>query len=900
MNSDTKTLLKDAQRAQTGIDLAVAIVQLKNAVRLAPKDGAVRARLGMALLKSGDTRTAERELRQARVDNAPEELVVPAILDVMVVRGETKELLSEFLEPLSDSHSKIAPDILTAGALSLQILGRNAEASAAMDRSLAMRRDARSLSARAKLAMQQGDVTLAQRMVDEALKIAPESEEILNSQIALFYQTGKLNEALAATDQFIRRNPDNIIARVIRIEVLLEQKQDAKARTELDALFEKAPESSFYPYYTAVMLARKNNYKEAWREAQNLNPEFVLSQPGMAMMVAQIAISSGNVETGGAILAALVSRRPEFTAARIRLVAVQLSRNDAKGALNTLAPIKNSDDPQVQALLGQANLMTGRYSDAIGALDKAIGSAPNSDTGALKRKLAESAFELGDSRKAIENLRELLAHDPANWDLAAPLIASLQEGGRLDEALDVVNHMPKSNNKTPLPAFYRGRVLGAQGDLVGAGTAFTEALAVDPKFVPALYFRAHVFMARGNSEESKKDFQRILALDPNDVYARISLAQIAQHEGKESEALALLTRAIDIAPTNPAPRLALATYQASRAKFPDAQATLNKLLEISPHNGQALTQLGQVQFMSGNVDRAVETYRGLAATYPDSAGTYVLLAKALNATKDRLAAVDAARRAAELSPFSAPIRGIWIEYLIAAGQQDDALAKARAFASSHPGPQADSLVGSTLVRLKRLPEANTFLTARVAAAPDRLLALQLSDVATKMGDQKRAVAVLVDWLKKKPEDYEVRRQYGILLQQTGDKTNARKEFEALLIRHPEDPVVLNNLGWLVQDEDPARALSLVSLAAKVSPDASEIMDTLGWLKFKRRDFTGAVSALQTAYRRAADDGSIGYHLAMALDASGKRAEAKAVLQAAVAKDPDFSDRDSAKQLLAHW
>jgi putative PEP-CTERM system TPR-repeat lipoprotein len=407
-------------------------------------------------------------------------------------------------------------------------------------------------------------------------------------------------------------------------------------------------------------------------------------------------------------------------------------------------------------------------------------------------------------------------------------------------------------------------------------------------------------MARGNSDESKKDFQRLLALDPNDIYARITLAQIAQHEGKDPEALALLTQAINVAPNNPAPRLALASYQTSHGKFAEAQATLNKVLEISPHNGEALTQLGQVQFMSGNVDRAVETYRGLASTYPDSAAAYVLLAKALNATKDRLAAVDAARRAAELSPFSPQIRGIWVEYLIAAGQQDDALAKARAFASAHPGAQADSLVASTLVRIKRLPEANTYLSARLAAAPDRLLALQLSDTATKMGDQKRAVTVLSDWLKKKPEDYDVRRQYGVLLQQIGDKANARKEFEALLAKHPEDPVVLNNLGWLVQDEDPARALSLVSLAAKVSPDASEILDTLGWLKFKRRDFAGAVLSLQTAYRRAADDGSIGYHLAMALDATGKRAEAKTVLQAAIAKDTDFSDRDSAKQLLARW
>ena len=900
MNSDTKALLKDAQRAQNSSDLAVALVQLKNAVRLAPRDGEVRARLGMALMKSGDTRSAERELRQAWMDNAPEELVVPPILDVMVVRGEAQELLAEFLEPLAGTQSKIAPEILRARAMALQILGRSAEANAAMDRSLGLRRDPRSLAARGKLAMQQGDFVLAQRLIDEAAKLAPASEEILNSQIALLYQSGDVKKALTTADQFIKRDPKNIIARVMRIEVLLELKQDATVQSDLEALLEFSPASSFGPYYRGVLLARKNDFRGAWREAQNLNPEFVLSQPGIALMVAQIAVASGNVESGGAILASLVSRRPDLTAARIRLAAVQLSRNDAKAALGTLEPIKTSQDAQVQSLLGQASLRAGRYSDAIGALDKALASAPAANSASLKRQLAESAFELGDSRKAIENLRELLAQDPDNWDLAIPLIAALEEGGRRDEAIAVTEHMAKGAQKTPFAAFYRGRLLGAQGDLVSASAAFTDALGVDPKFTPALYFRAHVFMARGNPDGAKKDLQQILKLDPADVYARIALAQIAQHEGKESEAVALLVGAVSASPRNPTPRLALATYEMSHGKLADAQATLNKLLELSPHNGQALTQLGQVHYMSGNINKAVDTYRELAATYPDSAATYVLLGKALNAAKDRLAAIDAARRAVELSPFSAPIRGILVEYLIAGGRANDALASAREFASSHPGPEADSLVASTLVKLKRLPEANAFLTQRLAAAPDPLVALQLSDLAMNMGDQKKAVGVLADWLQKKPADFDVRRQYGALLLQIGDKAAARKEFESLLTKRPEDPVVLNNLGWLVQDEDPARAISLVSLAAKVAPDATEIMDTLGWLKFKRRDIQGAVSILRDAHKRAADDGEIGYHLAVALDATGSRAEAKTVLQSVLAKDLEFSDRDNARQLLARW
>jgi putative PEP-CTERM system TPR-repeat lipoprotein len=487
-----------------------------------------------------------------------------------------------------------------------------------------------------------------------------------------------------------------------------------------------------------------------------------------------------------------------------------------------------------------------------------------------------------------------------SWDTGIPLIASLIRAGKGDEALEVINRMPKDSGRAAMALFYRGRVLGAQGDLVGASAAFTDALAIDPKFVPALYFRAHVLVGRGNADAAKKDLNQILTQEPANVYAYNALAQIALLEGQEAQSFAFLNRAIQVAPADVAPRFALATQQVSRGKYQDAQATLNALLKISPNNPIALAQIGQIQFRTGQVDKAIETFRSLAATYTNLSGVYVMLAKALNATKDRLAAIDAARRAVELDPLSAQTRTILVEYLYVGGRPDDALANAREFASAHPGPDADLLVVSTLMGLKRTDEARAYLTSRIAAKPDRMLALRLSQLAMEQGDRKKAVGVLLEWLQKKPNDFDVRQQYGSLLLQTGDVANARKEFEALLKLRPEEPVVLNNLGWILRDEDPNRAYSMVSLAAKVAPDASDIVDTLGWMKFQRRDLQGALLLLRRARELDADNGEVAYHFAVALDATGRRAEAKSLLRSLVDKNQEFSDRDNAKQLLSRW
>jgi Tfp pilus assembly protein PilF len=160
--------------------------------------------------------------------------------------------------------------------------------------------------------------------------------------------------------------------------------------------------------------------------------------------------------------------------------------------------------------------------------------------------------------------------------------------------------------------------------------------------------------------------------------------------------------------------------------------------------------------------------------------------------------------------------------------------------------------------------------------------------------------VLANWIAGNPGDYDIRRTYAALISETGDVATARKQYEVLLKQQPYDPVALNNFSVLLQKEDPARALSLVSLAAKIAPRSPDIADTLGWLKYQLRDPQGALHFLQRAHDLNADNASISYHLAVVLDASGQRAEAKSLLQATLAKNPKFDGADEAKQVLARW
>jgi putative PEP-CTERM system TPR-repeat lipoprotein len=890
-------LLDDADKAMAAGNLNLALIQLKNAVRLAPSNGEVHARLGVAFLQHGEAIAAERELRQARDDNGPAETIIPALLRAMLQRNEFKDILTEFKEPPPGTQDSTAADVLRARALAFQAAGQSKESQAAMERSLLLRRDIGGLVSGAALANEQKDFKLAQSLTDEAVKLAPANEQAFIMSVMLAHQSGDSKKALAIADDFVSRVPNSAIARILRIDQLLNLKDDAKAKLEIDALTKLAPTSPYGPYYRGVMMARAKDFKGAWQLMQSLQPEFVQSQPNIAMMVASVAAASGNLESAGAILTTVTARNPNIPQARLQLATIRLSQGAPRAAVDTLSSYKGSKDPLAHALLAQAYMMLKQYNDAVASLEIAS-SAPEA-TDVLKQQLAMSQLQTGETDDALQSLRDLYQRSPTNANLATVLIATLVRTRKWDEALRAIDDFAKNSPKGPLPSFYRAQVFIARGNFSQAQSELDKTIAADATFMPALYFRANVLAARGDPEGSRKDLEQYIAKNPTNTSAYLRLVEIAANNGREQDVPALFDRAIKAAPKDAAPRLALANYQLSRDKYQDAQVSVAEALQVSQNNPEALALQGKIQILQGKTEDSIKTYRSLIAAN-SSPAAYGLLATALYTSKDQLGAEDSAKRAIELAPESVQMRHLLIEIQLGGGKAENALTTARAFVSKNPGPEADLLVADTLARLNRMKDAEALLDKSLSAKPDARVALAVAQLASRSGNSKKGLSVLANWSSKNPDDFGTRREYAALMMQSGDSKGARGEYEALLKQNPEDAIVLNNLGWLIQKENPTRALSMVALASKIAPRSAEIVDTLGWLKYQQKDHEGALPVLQRAHDIDTNSAPISYHLALALDANGKRTEAKSLLQAALAKDAKFDGAEDARRVLARW
>lgn len=889
-------LVMDAQKAIKAGKLPLAIIILKNATSADPHNGQVRAQLGAVLLRTGDYYDAERELRQARRDGAPDQLVLPTLFSTMIARNEQKNLLDEFPEPLSNSN--VTPDILHARALAYFDLGQLADATAAIDKALKLRRSVPGLLLRARIAQKSGDQRASLQFANDAIAFAPDNIDAPLFKVALLLETNDTNAALALADQLVTKYPASIPAMVGRIEVLLRMKKDDQAKAAVDAALAKTPGMPIGVYYRALLIARAGNEKEAWRIAQGLPQEFLQIQPGIALSVSQMADRSGNVETAAAILNGAISRFSQNAELRRRLAGIRVRQNDVDGAITVLEPLKDKMDPATAQTLAALYVRSKRASQAQGMLEKLIQSGNGTDATVLQLVALET--QLGQPDQALKDLTAAVNQKPTSVMLASQLVGALIARQRYADASAVADKVGSDPAQRLTSLLLQGQVLLAEHKFDDALASFAKAMQIDSANQIALYGHATSLESLQRFADSEKDLRAILALNPQSMAAYLKLAELAARKNEDGQVRGILAQAIKASPQDPAPRLALARYLASRNDRPDALNAVNGLLKSRPESTDGVALLGSIQLSMGKKADAIATFRRLVGLAPRVPGFQILLGNALFANGDKVGANAALKSAVNLAQNSAQVRVAQINMLFSQKDSAGAVTAAQAYGVSNPGVEADLLLADTLVRAGRRDQAMTLYRKSLVAHPNSSIVLRIAANSIGEGDRKSAVETLSNWVSANPDDTAVRAAYATLLMQQENNSGAVREFREILKRSPNDIPSLNNLAWLRRDQDPKEALALANRAAGLAPNSSDVLDTLGWIKLKHGKAADSLPLFQRAHELRPRDGEISYHLVLSLDATGSHAAAAGLLKALLASKVGFSDLAEANKLAQSW
>src|SRR5207249_8247460 len=103
---------------------------------------------------------------------------------------------------------------------------------------------------------------------------------------------------------------------------------------------------------------------------------------------------------------------------------------------------------------------------------------------------------------------------------------------------------------------------------------------------------------------------------------------------------------------------------------------------------------------------------------------------------------------------------------------------------------------------------------------------------------------------------------GTVLERSGQWPRAEADFLKALELHPDQPYVLNYLGysWIERGQNVQKATEMIQKAVAQQPTAGFIIDSLGWGMFHLGNYDEAVRQLERAVALDPGDSTINEHL----------------------------------------
>jgi tetratricopeptide (TPR) repeat protein/LysM repeat protein len=496
--------------------------------------------------------------------------------------------------------------------------------------------------------------------------------------------------------------------------------------------------------------------------------------------------------------------------------------------------------------------------------------------------LAARIAETDNDRKgAAAFYARALEFDPANKQLQQSLMLTLISQGRFDEALPLAEKLktePEVERFSRLalavdaikrqdyPGAENWLKLALESDLdrlitgvmtawarVGAGDAdgalsFLEGLDGPEWYALFIgYHRALVAEVAGLKSEADAAYQAIMdnvaaggAAPDTWLRAAEAYANFLARGGEKAKALGVLSRADEFA----AGRLPI---EALRSKI-EADAEIRPLVD-SPQAGatEVLLNLGTALNRGGG-----EAYVRL----------YLEYARALQPDNDQV-----------------------LVQLAAISEQQQNAEDAIAFYSRIPADSplkrvAELQLGLNLADLDRHEEAVAHLKALLDGNPDDMRAyLALGGVYASKEDY-RSAADLYDKAVARiatpnREHWNVFYQRGIAYERLKEWPKAEPNFRKALELFPDQPQVLNYLGysWVDMNMNLEEGLEMIKRAVELRPSDGYIVDSLGWAYYRLNRFEEAVTELERAVSLKPEDPILNDHLGDAYWRVGRQLEA---------------------------
>jgi tetratricopeptide (TPR) repeat protein len=490
-------------------------------------------------------------------------------------------------------------------------------------------------------------------------------------------------------------------------------------------------------------------------------------------------------------------------------------------------------------LAGEAAIDGGASREAAAYFERASQLEPDSPT--LRDRAFSSALisgEIGKAAAAAQNLGD--GDDPIQTlgRLTRGVEAMAQNDGRGAVAVLSANP-PVLGPHNVAVALLKPWAQAMAGDWVAA-TAPRPLLAQDPVASGVADLGRAELLERSGKLSDAEAVYKARASGKSGLYS-LAYGGFLERQNRRDEAIALYSKVLVATPGDAAIRVARSRAQAKLAPRP--------LPTLMQGGAEALIAPAAVLLARREGDSGLAYLRLALRLDPTLDEAWVLVGDAMSAAGDNEAARDAYLKVKPGSEQYVSARGRLSLQLQAANDKDGALRAARETLDAAPtDPRALVLYADLLRDDERYAEAVQVLTRAIAA--------ETADTGGEV------------WSL-----YYLR---GAAEERAGDWTKAEADLQHALLLKPDEPQVLNYLGyaWADRGEHLKDALAMLEKAAALEPKSGAIVDSLGWAHYRIHQYADAAKELEQAVLLDPSDPEVNNHLGDAYWRTGRTLEAR--------------------------
>lgn len=817
-------------------------IELKNAIKLAPKNAEARFSIGKLYLMQGDGLSAVKELEKAKELKYLPNKLIPLLARAYLISEDYDGVLglSENSEKLANEEKALFLSYKTLAAIRTKQKELAEETISAVNE--LSPGSANTVLANGYLALLNNNIEKAEMLVNKSLSIDSENAEAVMFQGQVYGALGDFEKAGESYKKYLALQPQSKIIYLILADTLVKTKNYLEAEKYADAILKVLPNQPVANYTKAVIRFAEKDYKLAKQFAEKV----LLTQykkPHMKLVAGASAFHLNNYEQANFYLEGIVQHLAANHPARKMFAVSQFQLGligDIAETLKDYQPSSEADE-QFMSSLSFSLYSVGAKQEARVLADKAgqqkDTQLSNARTGILQ--------VLMDDPDAIEKLEQSIRDTPNQPGIELALAYASMQARDYVKALKIVKQWQEKS----------------------------------PENIDGYNMLAAIYIQSGDDENAEKSLKHSLLLDENNLFANTELAKFYFQRGNIAQAQEFSKKAIALYPENPK---ALRYYYAVN-KNPEALAKIESAYEADKRNNELAVLYMEALLDSDNLKRFVEVSDGVTNSIKTPKKVWqlrvrayqklkqsgkvketlvnwhktnayheepvFLLADFYTRVKDYTSALEVVNKALEgHHANNLNLKMVKMQLLLDVGEKVQAKQLLPQLENQSIAPVILTGIKGRINLLEKnygmaveqlTPFYNKFKSSQNAI----LLAVAMQQ-ADKVDD---AVSLLSSHLTTKKTDHRVRNMLANLYLGV-NSDNAMAQYKILIEAQPRNIVALNNLAWLTMEKgELAQAKSYSEQAVKIAPKMPNVLDTYSQILVKVNDLRAAYTNSKQAY-----------------------------------------------------